>query len=194
MGGSSSNQGQPVVQPTIRADGLQEYGATYMYRHPSCKYLSVIRTIFGLLTILAIFGGGVDALLNLRNALTGTYLCIIGVPVFLLELSVIIVKCCGRDGFCCRIWNFLLGFDKWKRGILYILFSVVVYIPGLLTFWGVMAGIALDTTGVLYLAKPWQMKKAATYVIDPTRIQQPISTGSYQNDPGEILDPSRSIS
>lgn len=77
------------------ADRLTESGYVYLNRYSWFKYLSYIRTIFGVITVFITFSAGLDALLGVSSAALGVYLIIISIPMFLLEFGRIIRMCCG---------------------------------------------------------------------------------------------------
>lgn len=146
--------------------GAVEAGTTYTYRHPLCKYLSPLRTGIGLVTILVVWSSAVQSFLSISGFLTGIYLAIIGIPVFLLEAGYIIRLCCGVEGVCCRTFALILNFDGIRRGILYLFFAVFCFYPKT-TEPSIISGIFLSLTGCLYVLKVIQLKKVATFVTEP---------------------------
>jgi hypothetical protein len=43
------------IDMPVNENGMQEIGSTYIYRYPQCRYVSFIRTIFGLITIVGMW-------------------------------------------------------------------------------------------------------------------------------------------
>ena len=91
---------------------LTASGHVYINRYPWCKYLSYIRTLFGIVTvcskcsyidftlylqffILVVFTAGLNALLSISAIPMGVYLLTISIPMFLLEFGKIVRMCCG---------------------------------------------------------------------------------------------------
>ncbi|VDK63539.1 unnamed protein product [Anisakis simplex] len=87
------------------------------------------------------------------------------------------------DGVCCRFYGLILNFDGFKRGLLYIFFSIFCFLPSFNNGYTIAAGCFLVVTAALYLAKPLQMKKAPTYTIDPTVRISPNSASAQVADP-----------
>ncbi|VDN36706.1 unnamed protein product [Gongylonema pulchrum] len=137
-------------------DEVLEAEGTYTYRHRFCKYLTPLRTVIGLITIIAttrkvgsstglqedslkyhsrnavlsvIWSSAVRSLLAVSDFLIGIYLAVIGIPVFLLEAGYIIRLCCGVEGVCCRTFTLILNFDGIRRGLLYLSFAVLCFYP-----------------------------------------------------------------
>uniref|UniRef100_A0A1I7W4P0 Transporter n=1 Tax=Loa loa TaxID=7209 RepID=A0A1I7W4P0_LOALO len=148
--------------------GSAETGGTYTYRYYLCKYLTPIRTGFGLLTILGeglnmlesllVWLTSIGSILSINSFLFGIYLAFIGIPLFLLEAGYIIRLCCGVEGVCCRVFTMILKFDGIRRGLLYSFFAIFCFYPNLIKS-NIAPGIFLALTAILYLLKPVQLKK-----------------------------------
>ncbi|KAI1719604.1 transmembrane protein family 72 domain-containing protein [Ditylenchus destructor] len=161
MGASSSDM-------SASTQGLSSAGHIYVNRHPSFRFCSYIRTLFGIITVAAIYWAGFNTLLSDNVVAMGLYLIFIGVPVLLLEFGKVIRMCCGTGGVCCRAFSIVLHFDSWKRGLLYCLISVVCFLPDGTTS-SKIAGCLLFLSGVLYTTKTCQKKKLPMYIInDPS--------------------------
>uniref|UniRef100_A0A915D2D0 Sugar transporter SWEET1 n=1 Tax=Ditylenchus dipsaci TaxID=166011 RepID=A0A915D2D0_9BILA len=106
------------------------------------------------------------------------YLLFIGTPIFLLEFGRVIRMCCGTNGACCRVFSIVLGFDRWKRGLMYCLVSVPLFMPDVSNTSAKIAGCLLFITGALYSAKTCQKKKVKMYVLN-----SPSAGGMQQNNP-----------
>uniref|UniRef100_A0A1I7Z9Z8 Vesicle transport protein n=1 Tax=Steinernema glaseri TaxID=37863 RepID=A0A1I7Z9Z8_9BILA len=146
--------------------GMIASGFSYVNRHPKCKMLSYVRTAIGIFTVLVIYSSAMSSLLTVTAFPIGIYLVVIGIPTCMLEFGVIIRMCCGTEGPLCKVFALVLGFDRWQRGCLYIVFAVVCFLPSISTMSGKMAGIFLLITGILYVVKTFQKKKVPTYVPD----------------------------
>uniref|UniRef100_A0A915C9B6 Uncharacterized protein n=1 Tax=Parascaris univalens TaxID=6257 RepID=A0A915C9B6_PARUN len=109
-----------------------------------------------------------NSLISLVALPIGIYLIVIGAATFLLEMSYIIRLCCGVDGICCRFFGLIINFDGIKRGLLYILFSIVCFLPNFYNNYSIAAGCFIVVTAFLYLMKPLQMKKTPTFIVDST--------------------------
>lgn len=46
----------------------------------------------------------------------------------------------SREGCCCRCWSILMWVDNWKKGVLYILVSVPLFLKGLQDVLGIVTG------------------------------------------------------
>ncbi|KAI1720537.1 papain family cysteine protease domain-containing protein [Ditylenchus destructor] len=161
MGTSSSDM-------SASTQGLSSAGHIYVNRHPSFRFCSYIRTLFGIITVAAIYWAGFNTLLSDNAVAMGLYLIFIGVPVLLLEFGKVIRMCCGTGGICCRAFSIVLHFDSWKRGLMYCLISVVCFLPDGSTS-SKIAGCLLFLTGVVYTTKTCQKKKLPMYIInDPS--------------------------
>lgn len=97
---------------TSSGPALTASGHVYMNRYPWCKYLSYIRTLFGIITVFSkfsyinfvsnlylfisvAFSAGIDALFSISGVPMGVYLITIAIPMFLLEFGKIVRMCCG---------------------------------------------------------------------------------------------------
>ncbi|KAH7696622.1 hypothetical protein AAVH_36306 [Aphelenchoides avenae] len=160
--------------------GLVESGHTYINRHPAFKFLSYVRTVVGIVTVFVIFSAAVDSILSISAAPIGIYLLVVDVPVFLLEFGRIIRLCCGTNGALCRVFGFVLHFDRWKRAVLYVLFAIVCFLPSVTTTYARIAGIFLVCTGILYFLKVFQKKKVPLYAVDSNASTAVPSNNSFQ--------------
>ncbi|KAI6229799.1 hypothetical protein M3Y99_01138900 [Aphelenchoides fujianensis] len=144
-----------------------ESATVYINRHPACKFMSYVRTAFGIMTTLVIFSAAFSSLLSIVAFPVGVYLGIVGMPVFLLEFGRIIRMCCGTNGALCNVFSLVLDFDRWKRGLFYAVLSIPCFFRSIATKSSRIAGLFLFICGVLYVAKVFQKKKVQAYVPDP---------------------------
>ncbi|CAJ0962040.1 unnamed protein product, partial [Mesorhabditis belari] len=158
---------------SISQQDLVQSGDALVLRHPNLRYVKYVRTAVGLFAVIMIFLCAVNSIISVSAIPVGIYLIVIGTPIFLLEFGKVIRSLCGTDGFCCRTFGFILGFDKKKRAILYFLIAI----PLFLTFWSnnysIAAGIIIILTAILYFVKGWEMKKVPTFISNPSQNVQP---------------------
>uniref|UniRef100_A0A914QJK7 COPI associated protein n=1 Tax=Panagrolaimus davidi TaxID=227884 RepID=A0A914QJK7_9BILA len=168
-----SGSSNPPTMST--ADRLTESGYVYLNRYSWFKYLSYIRTIFGVITVFIAFSAGLDALFSISSAPLGVYLIVISIPMFLLEFGRII-RITG--GSLCQVFSLVLDFDRWRRGLFYCTLAVVCFFPSIATVYGRVAGCFIFICGVLYVGKCFQKKKVSTFIVDPNIVIPPVSTSS----------------
>uniref|UniRef100_A0A7E4UQY2 Calcium channel flower n=1 Tax=Panagrellus redivivus TaxID=6233 RepID=A0A7E4UQY2_PANRE len=171
-------QGNNNPSASRGAPAMTESGYIYINRYSWCKYLSYIRTGFGIVTLFIVWSAAIDALFGITSAPLGVYLLVIGIPVFLLEFGKIIRLCCGTNGSLCQVFSIVLDFDRWRRGLFYCVLAVVCFLPSVSTAYGKVAGCFLFACGVLYVGKCFQKKKIPTYIPDPSQITSSPLPGS----------------
>ncbi|GMT11037.1 hypothetical protein PFISCL1PPCAC_2334, partial [Pristionchus fissidentatus] len=146
---------------------LVEVGETRVLRRPIYKYVKYLRTLIGIIAVFVVFSAGISELISITHIPLGIYLIVIACPVFLLEIGFLLKTFCGTDGICCRAFSLVLSFDKIKRGLLYMVFSILCFLdllgPDVYTR---VAGGFLVVTGVFYLIKDREYKTVKTYLND----------------------------
>uniref|UniRef100_A0A915PLX1 CHY-type domain-containing protein n=1 Tax=Setaria digitata TaxID=48799 RepID=A0A915PLX1_9BILA len=148
----SKKQAWPTIsKPYILISPIYERRS---FSSPSCPALEMIQ----LKQAVLVWSSAVGSVLSISAFPLGIYLAIIGVPLFLLEAGYIIRLCCGTEGVCCRAFALILNLDGVKRGILYLFLAIFCFYPKLIES-SIPPGIFLALTSVLYLLKPFQLKK-----------------------------------
>ncbi|XP_033122308.1 uncharacterized protein LOC117121282 isoform X2 [Anneissia japonica] len=114
------------------------------------EHYTLIIRLWGILTVVATWAIGIDQCSSLKPWV-GAYLVFVAVVLTFLEGAFLIGscldKCCNLNSCCGKFWSGLKWFDNWKRGVLYILLSVAVYIvPGI----AYIAGTLIMSLGILY--------------------------------------------
>ncbi|VDI48446.1 Hypothetical predicted protein [Mytilus galloprovincialis] len=99
----------------------------------------------------------------------GWYILAASILITLLELTWIIHKCscCSKEGCCCRCWSVVMWIDNWKKGILYLLLTIPIFLIGTKVILGFISGLALIIAGLLYILKTF--KEGIIYTIRETR-------------------------
>ncbi|CAI4222656.1 unnamed protein product [Auanema sp. JU1783] len=146
--------------------GLKETGTAQVLRHPQCRFIWYLRTGIGIFTVIALCMSAFNSLISITHVLFGVYLAVVLIPCFLLEFGYILRLVCGTNGAFCQVFSGILHFDNWRRGLLYIIMSIVCFIPSFTNNYGVVCGISLIVTGILYTVKDWEYKTVHTYIAD----------------------------
>ncbi|KAK6182478.1 hypothetical protein SNE40_010159 [Patella caerulea] len=143
------------------------------YHHrPFCiKNITIITRIVGLMTVTAMW---VSAVLSIEDkqvySYVGWYLLAASIVVTFLELLWLMDKCacCSRTGCCCTCWSFMLWFDTWKRGFLYILISIPMFLNGMRIYLSIICGFLLMFLAFLYTIKTF--KHGIVYEVQETKV------------------------
>ncbi|VDI22471.1 transmembrane protein 72-like [Mytilus galloprovincialis] len=111
---------------------------------------------WGIITALSLWGTGVEAIYY--GHILGYYITLAGLAVTFFELvfamNYIVAVCQGDEESCCKnIWNAIVMVDNWKKGILYILFSVPCFIQPSTVWLGIISGVMLIISAILYMIK-----------------------------------------
>ncbi|GMR62887.1 hypothetical protein PMAYCL1PPCAC_33082, partial [Pristionchus mayeri] len=169
---AASMGNRPSSSTTNSSVNLVETGSTRVLRRPIFKIVKYVRTLVGILTVIALIIAGIDSVLSLPSIPVGIYLIVIVCPVFLLEVGYIIRTVCGTDGICCRTFSLVLSFDKISRGLFYLLLSIPCFLDilGPSTFTQI-AGAFLIISGILYILKGREYKTVKTYVNNTSPVQ-----------------------
>ncbi|XP_071953642.1 uncharacterized protein [Antedon mediterranea] len=112
-------------------------------------YTLIIRA-WGILTAVVTWAIGIDLCTSVKPWV-GAYLVFVAVVLTLLEGAFLIGscldKCCNINNCCGKFWACLRWFDNWKRGGLYIVLSIVIWIhPGT----NYICGSLVLSLGILY--------------------------------------------
>ncbi|XP_033122307.1 uncharacterized protein LOC117121282 isoform X1 [Anneissia japonica] len=158
------------------------------------EHYTLIIRLWGILTVVATWAIGIDQCSSLKPWV-GAYLVFVAVVLTFLEGAFLIGscldKCCNLNSCCGKFWSGLKWFDNWKRGVLYILLSVAVYIvPGI----AYIAAIMLDILALMYIArsvkgrdpKPVASTRKEEFhdvvAVDESHAKSARGTGSYDDD------------
>ncbi|CAJ0565020.1 unnamed protein product, partial [Mesorhabditis spiculigera] len=129
--------------------------------------------------MVLVFTCGINSLIGVTSAPIGVYLLLIGTPVFLLEFGPAITTVCGNNGCCCRTFGFVLGFDKKRRGVLYILMAVPLFLGFWSNNYSIVAGVLLTFCGLLYFVKGWEQRVVKMQTgLGPADATQPVRNAS----------------
>ncbi|XP_052058859.1 uncharacterized protein LOC127699145 isoform X2 [Mytilus californianus] len=72
-----------------------------------------------------------------------------------------------KEGCCCRCWSVVMWIDNWKKGILYLLLTIPIFLIGTKVILGFISGLALIIAGLLYILKTF--KEGIIYTVTETR-------------------------
>lgn len=133
-------------------------------RDESCGWKALIFAcrFFGLTTALVFWGVGVEYLYYAR--VFGIYFLVVAILVSFLEvvflLNHVIEVCVSRTSFIVRLWDIVQWLDDWKKGVLYFVFlSPPCFVRPFEALLGVISGIMLVVTGILYMLKTFKTNK-----------------------------------
>lgn len=134
----------------------EEEMSSYQESKCSCfwDYLIPFTRFWGVVTSIVLCGVGVD--ITVHHHTLGVYLIIGAIIVFILEITwaiTLFLQVCLRDEnhpvFGC--WDLVLWMGSWKRSLLYLLLSTVLFLRPHRLWLSIVAGIQLVVLGVCYL-------------------------------------------
>lgn len=111
---------------------------------------------WGIIAALSLWGAGVEAVYY--EHLLGWYMVVAALIVTFFEtvfaMNYLVAVCLGEeDSICKNIWTAVIMVDNWKKGILYILFAVPCFIQPQTVWLGIISGVMLIISAVLYMIK-----------------------------------------
>lgn len=111
---------------------------------------------WGIITAFSLWGSGVEAVYY--GHILGYYLTLAAAFVTFLELvfamNYLVAVCQGEADSCAKhIWTAIVMVDNWKKGILYLLFSVPCFLQPTTVWLGIISGVMLVISAILYFIK-----------------------------------------
>lgn len=137
------------------------------------KHITIIVRLWTIGTLAVMWSTSITTLQFANGAplYWGWYILSASITVTLLELTWMIDKCtsscCSKEGCCCKCWSVVMWLDNWKKGILYLLITVPIFLIGTKVIIGFIAGICLVMAGLLYIMKTF--KEGIIYTVTETR-------------------------
>ncbi|KAK7502361.1 hypothetical protein BaRGS_00006314 [Batillaria attramentaria] len=130
--------------------------------------------VFGLMTALGLWGVGVEAVFYHHDL--GFYILPLAVIISFFELVFLInycvEVCVGPNSVCVRVWDAVLWVDDWKKGLAYMVLAVPCFLSPKQVLLGVVSGVMLVVTGLLYCLKTCKTRRDAA-------VQQFIPKSTY---------------
>ncbi|XP_064603169.1 uncharacterized protein LOC135468704 [Liolophura sinensis] len=130
------------------------------------RHVKVIARVWGVITLTVIWTTAIWTLdehynrkhVSAEKLYVSWYLIAIAIFMTFVEVIWIINKsaCCRQDGCCFAVWRIFLWLDNWKRGVLYILFSIPAFLEGLGIYMNLICGFMLIVLGCLYITKTFR--------------------------------------
>ncbi|KAK3093725.1 hypothetical protein FSP39_019324 [Pinctada imbricata] len=72
-----------------------------------------------------------------------------------------------REGCCCKCWIIVMWVDDWKKGVLYLVLAIPVFLEGFRFILGILSGFMLVVCGLLYIVKTF--RDGLVYTVTETR-------------------------
>lgn len=125
-------------------------------------YITILARLWTLATLCVMWATSITTLQFASGTplYWGWYMLSASILVTLLELIWIIDKCacctCNKEGCCCKCWSIVRWVDDWKKGILYLLVSVPLFLNGIQIILGLVSGVCLVIAGILYVVKTFK--------------------------------------
>ncbi|XP_006820519.1 transmembrane protein 72-like [Saccoglossus kowalevskii] len=117
-------------------------------------HFTFVARVWGILTAIGLWGIGIETCHRGDHIEIGVYLIFTAIIVTFFEalflLNPCVKKCCSEDTCCGKCWSGILWIDNWKRGILYILLSIVCFLNPHTVWMAVISGIMLIISAVLH--------------------------------------------
>ncbi|XP_048737791.1 uncharacterized protein LOC125652533 isoform X2 [Ostrea edulis] len=138
---------------------------------PFLRHITAIARLTTLATLTVMWAAAVYVVQDKdkNTQYVGFYLIGASVLVTFLEMTWIINKsaCCRKEGCCCACWQLLMWVDNWKKGVVYLLISIPVFLEGMRIILGIISGFLLIMCGLLYILKTF--KEGVVYTVTETR-------------------------
>ncbi|XP_062603263.1 uncharacterized protein LOC134265030 [Saccostrea cucullata] len=138
---------------------------------PFLRHITIIARLSTLATLAVMWAAAVYVVQDkeTHTQYVGFYLIGASTVVTFFELAWIINKsvCCKQEGCCCACWQIVMWMDNWKKGILYLLISIPVFLEGMRIILGIISGFLLILCGLLYILKTF--KEGIVYTVTETR-------------------------
>lgn len=135
---------------------VKEDMSTYQYTKCACfwEYLVPFTRFWGVFTSVILCGVGVDV--TFHHHAVGIYIIIGAVVVFFLEITwavTLFLQVCLRNEYSpvYRCWDAVLWLDRWKKALLYLAFSILLFIHPHRLWLSSAAGVMLVLLACLYL-------------------------------------------
>lgn len=134
----------------------EEERSSYEESKCSCfwDYLTPFTRFWGIVTSIVLCGVGVDV--TVHHHTLGVYLIIGALIIFILEITwavTLFLQVCVRDenSLVWRCWDVVLWLNLWKRGLLYLFLSTILFLRPHRLWLSIVAGMQLIVLGVCYL-------------------------------------------
>ncbi|KAK3801957.1 hypothetical protein RRG08_064551 [Elysia crispata] len=133
-------------------------------RGESCGWKAIVFScrFFGITTALVLWGVGVEFLYY--GMFFGIFFLAVAILLSFLEtvflLDHVVEICVSRTSIIVRLWDVVLWLDDWKKGALYFVFlAPPCFVRPFEALLGVISGILLVITGILYMLKTFKTNK-----------------------------------
>ncbi|GFR67766.1 transmembrane protein 72 [Elysia marginata] len=162
----------------------------------SCGWKALVFAcrFFGIATALVFWGVGVEYLYYAR--VFGVYFLAVAILTSFLEvvflLDHVIEICVSRTSILVRLWDAVQWLDDWKKGALYFVFlAPPCFVRPFEALLGVISGIFLVVTGILYMLKTFKTNKDeedddASYEANATYDSLSISYIRFEDGPEDL--------
>ncbi|KAK3576756.1 hypothetical protein CHS0354_014570 [Potamilus streckersoni] len=127
------------------------------------RYITVITRLWTAATLAVLWAAAVTTLHDNFNGrglseVAGWYLLAVSLLITVLELVWIINKsrCCRPERCCWRCWQVILWFDDWKKGILFLLLTIPLFLESMRVLMGIISAFLMIVCGCLYIVKTFR--------------------------------------